>query len=145
MATIERLITTSQLQTNLLKELAKERKHQGFIDYDKDLDLLMVMVVHPDKEIVVHYIDGEDHVALLYQADTFEVVGLQIEDFETGFIPKYAAVENIWRLSDRIKFNNLWDLTLEIKQIQPRMVREIARVSIPIIGEPAERLERVFA
>jgi len=145
MAGIERLVTINQLKTDLLGELVRTGKHKPFFFYDEELDELIVMAVPPEIETVIHYIDGEDSVAIIYQADNFEIVGLQIEDFQKGFVPKYSSVEKVWRLSDCVDVENLGDMMVKVENMQPRVAREVAKASIPLIGEPAKRLEKVFA
>jgi len=145
MAGIARLVPTTDLKTNYLGELIEAGQQKNFFYYDDDLDELIIMAVPPETETVVHYIEGESHVAIIYQADTLEIVGLQIEDFEKGFLPKYAAVEKVWRLSDCVKVNTVWDMALTVKKMQPRVAREVAKASIPLLGESAKRLVKVFA
>jgi hypothetical protein len=145
MAGVNRLVPTKDLKTNFLGELIKGGKQKNFFYYDTDLDELIIMAVPPEMETVVHYIEGEKHVAIIYQADTLEIVGLQIEDFQKGFIPKYSSVEKVWRLSDCIDVKNVGDMMLKVELMQPKIAREVAKASIPLIGEPAKRLEKVFA
>lgn len=142
---VDRLINIEQLQTNRLGEISKREKVRPYFHYDKDLDELIILAVPPEVETVVHYIDGEEHVAILYQADNFEIVGLQIEDFESGFIPKYASVEKAWKLSDCANIDNLWDMTVKVERMKPIVAHEIAKASSSLLGEKGKRLEKVFA
>lgn len=145
MAVVKSLVSINELKCNLLMDLAKGEKQKDFMYYDEDLDELILLAADPRIETVVHYIENEPNVAIIYQADTLEIVGLQIEDFEKVFLPKYSKVEKAWRLSDCVQVENLWDMTVIVDQRKPRVAKEIARASIPILGEPARRLEKVFA
>lgn len=141
---IERLISTEELKTNLLVQFAETKPHLFFY-YDDLVDELLLSLVSPEKETVVHYID--DHVALLYESDTLEVVGLQVEDFESSFVPRYSAVEKVWRLSDCVELGegNVWDLNLAVQKMQPIVAREVVKASETLLGEKAVEFSRVFA
>lgn len=142
MAIVQPLINLSELKTGYLKA-NKEMLKRPLIHFDKDLDELMILFVLPKVETVVHYVD--EFVALLYKPDDFEIVGIQIDDFETEFLPKYAGVAKAWKLSDKCKeLNDIWDFELTANRIKPLFVKEILKASKLMIGKPAEEFVRVF-
>ncbi len=141
---IKRLVSTEDLRTTLLVRLAKEHHQSLFVKYDSASDTLIVLLVSPELETVVHYVD--DHVALLYLPDTFEIVGLQVEDFEYSFVPQHEAVSRLWRLSDTgIKLDNFGDMILAVEKIKPAVAREVLKAAEAIVGEPAAELAALLA
>ncbi|MCS6909089.1 MAG: hypothetical protein NZM11_00745 [Anaerolineales bacterium] len=64
--------------------------------YDRHLDTLFVLFTDPREEHVVHYVD--DKVAVLYNPDTLEVIGFQIESFERRFLGDERTKR--WRFSE---------------------------------------------
>ena len=144
MASIQQIIPTNALKTNLLSEMTKHRKYPLFFRYDKELDVLMILVVPPTIETTVHYLD--DHVAIL-NTNELEIVGLQIEDFEIEFVPMYNSLQKVWRLSDfgvKKTGGNVWDLTLAVEEKQLMVALEVVRAVEPILGQPAQKFERVL-
>lgn len=129
MADLKPLIQTDQLKTNLLSRFAKNGHNQIFVNYDDDFDALMILIVSPDTETVVHYLD--DQVALLYEYETREIVGLQVEAFEKIFVPAHSAVERAWRLSDATgsRLDNVGDLLLIVESRKPEVAREVVRAA----------------
>jgi len=139
MAGIDRLIPTKELKVT---RLAGER-HPPMLYYDRDFDALMILAISPDTETVVHYID--DHVALLYEPETLEIVGLQIEDFKSGFLPKHENVRRVWRLSEANKnLEDVGDLIITFERLKPQVAREVVQVTKNLLPYGAE-LEAVFA
>jgi hypothetical protein len=113
MAQIEHLVPTTQLKTSLLAKLVKSSDHNLIASYDSLFDALFVRVVSRETETVVHYID--DHVGLLYQPDTLEIIGLQVEDFRHSFLSEGSHAPQVWRLSDAgIRPQDNADIILEI-------------------------------
>ena len=76
---VEHLIPSDKLKTNLLAT-RKDKHGPLFVDYDPEFDALFVRIVPRDTEVVAHYLD--EYVALLYVADSLEIVGIQVEDFK---------------------------------------------------------------
>jgi hypothetical protein len=138
------LVSTENLRTTLIEQLAKEGRQSLFVKYDSAFDALIVLVVSPELETVVHYVD--DHVALLYLPDTLEIVGLQVEDFEYSFVPQHEALSRLWRLSDTgIKLDNFGDMILAVEKIRPAVAREVVKATEAIVGEPAVELAALLA
>lgn len=71
---VERLVKTASLILPLLPRDVS-------LHYDSESDML---IAAPATESVVHYID--EHLALLYDPDTLEVAGFQIEAFCHSFL-----------------------------------------------------------
>ena len=59
--------------------------------YNEQVDSFTLLIVSQKIKKIVHYID--EHVALLYDPETKEIVGVRIESFQKGFLPKYAQVD----------------------------------------------------
>lgn len=141
---IKQLVSTENLRTTLIENLAKEGRQSVFVKYDSAFDALIVLVVSPEFETIVHYVN--DHVALLYLPDTHEIVGLQIEDFEHSFVPQHEAVSRLWRLRDAgIKLENFGDMILAVERIKPAVAREVVKATEDVIGEPAAELAALLA
>jgi hypothetical protein len=137
MAEIQRLVATSQLKTDFLTRLARGEAHQVFVNYDGDFDALMILIVPPDTETIVHYLDN--HVGLLYQPDTLEIVGLQVESFERSFVPAHASVQKVWKLSKTVgkEVDSIGDLMLMVERLKPQIAREVVRASKDVPEELA--------
>jgi hypothetical protein len=134
MAGIERLVPTSELKTTRLGEARnRERHHLYSVRYHNTFDALIILFVSPENETVVHYID--DHVGLIYESETLEIVGLQVEAFEHSFLPSHPGVERVWRLSEAgIKLENFGDLTLAVERMKPDVAREVIEASKPALS-----------
>jgi hypothetical protein len=134
MAEIKRLISTSRLQTEYLKTSPKHQRPL-FVRYDKRFDALIILLVSPETETVVHYVD--EHVGLLYKPDDFEIVGIQVEAFERSFLPEHASVNKVWRLSDSCEeLEDFGDLVLVFEQRKPEVAREVARAAESMLRKP---------
>jgi hypothetical protein len=118
--TVKRLIETGELKTNRLRAATST-----YTDYDEDFDALIMLVVPPDTETVVHYLDDEPHVALLYEPASLEIVGVQIEDFELSFIPWLEASKREWKLSETLGIELKHDITLSLVEGSGRQARDI--------------------
>lgn len=144
MAGIERLVPTSQLKTTLLARLTKESRRRLFISYDREFDALMLLFVSPDTETVVHYLD--DHVALLYEPEMFEIVGIQVEAFEHSFLSAHENVHRVWRLRDAgVPLEDFGDIVFAFERIKPRLARELVKATEDILGAPGVELAAALA
>ena len=142
MDAIKRLVATESLKTTFLSRLAGKRAPL-FLHYDDEADTLILLLESPNVETTVHYVN--DDVALLYTPDKLEIVGLQIEDFQSEFVPMYSSLQKVWRLSDsEVKRGNVWDLTLATQGRQLNVALEVVRAAQPVIGPPAKQLERAL-
>lgn len=138
MAKLKPLIQSNQLKTDCLTQLAKTK--QAFnVEYDEILDSLSIYFNPDDQIMVAHYVD--DHIALLYLADTLEIVGLQIEDFTLDFLPAHENVARIWRLSDTgEQISDMRDIILVAKKRLPKVAQEVAQATKDVLGEPGLEL-----
>jgi hypothetical protein len=144
MADIKRLVQTSELRTGKLTELARKRQLNISIFYDKAFDALMLLFIPNDQETVVHYTDGD--VALLYLPDTLEIVGLQIEDFESKFLQVHESVRRVWRLSESgVSLQDYSDLIFALDLLKPQVAREVIKASEEWLGEPGAELAAALA
>jgi hypothetical protein len=94
MAGIKPLRSTHQLKTTYLRQ----KPPALHVKYDAAFDTFTLLLVPPETETIVHYLDN--YVAFLYEPDTKEIMGIQIEAFERKFLPKHEAVRCVWKLSD---------------------------------------------
>lgn len=142
MTDMHRLVPTDSLKITRLAEAGKGR---AYLHYDPVFDALMILFVSPDTETVVHYVD--DHVALLYEPETREVVGLQVEAFERSFVPRHDAVRRVWRLSEATdtKIEDLGDMIFAVEARTPEVTREVVRASAPALGSRGQELVAALA
>lgn len=138
---IKQLINTDQLNTSYLSTLGPQSKL--FFHFDESSDILMLLFVPPEKETIVHYLDR--YVAILYTPENNEIVGIQIEDFQSDFVPMYSDLQKAWCLSNFVVGDeNIWDLTIEIEERKHVVALEVIKAKQSIIGKPAEEFERVL-
>ncbi|HOJ02294.1 MAG TPA: hypothetical protein PLL88_11835 [Anaerolineaceae bacterium] len=138
---IKQLVQTSQLKTNYLSNC-----HQSkiFFHYDDLSDTFMLLFVPPDKETIVHYLDK--YVAILYTPNDYEIVGLQVDYFQSDFIPMYEDLQREWCLSDFVvKDESFWDLTLSVESKKISIALGIIKAKQEVIGKPAEEFEKTLA
>lgn len=141
---LKRLVSIDQLKSTFLSSLDKHRPQSVFVSYDKSFDALIILLAPPDQERVAHYVD--EHVALLYRPDDLEVIGIQVEDFETSFLPEHAAVERVWKLSDSGgPLADFGDMLLLIERKKPKVAQEVINATKDLLGNPGEELAEVFA
>ncbi len=139
---INSIISPKDLKTTFLSGSIGPRPLSFF--YDNLADELMISFISPDRETIVHYLD--DHVGLLFEPETKEIVGLQIDAFNSSFLPKYASLQKIWRLRNcrEIERENVGDLSLAVHERQLKIALEIIHVSKPVLGKQAKPLERAL-
>jgi len=138
---IKSLINTSQLKTNYLSSIREQNKL--LFNYEKDSDILIMLFVSPEVETTVHYLDR--NVAILYESKNKEIVGLQIEDFQSEFLPLYSDLQKAWCLSD-FKFTDdcFWDLKLKVEERKLFVAKKIISAKQNVIGKSAKEFERVL-
>ncbi len=142
MADIERLIATNRLQTEYLKNFPKYQRPL-YLRYDKRFDALLILLVPPETETVVHYID--EHVGLLYTPGDFEIVGLQVEAFERSFLPNHATADKAWRLRDSCdELEDFGDLVLAFERKKPEVAREVTRAAESVLSTPEQDYVRAI-
>jgi hypothetical protein len=141
---VKHLVPINQLKTTLLAKFAHEGNSPIVIDYDDDFDALSLRIVPMNIETVVHYVD--DHVALLYKSDNYEIVGLHIEDFEHSFLPAHESVRREWKLSESgIELKDVGELIFIVERKKRDVAREVVNATKDILGEPAPELIAAFA
>jgi hypothetical protein len=138
MANLERLIQTSELKTTRLTNAAESGKRQRIFDfrYDDECDTLLILVLQPLEGTIVHYVD--DHIGLLYEEESLEVVGLRIEAFEKAFLPLHSGVQRVW--NSAITLPDVGQLVVSFERIRPAVVRELVKETQEALGYPGERL-----
>lgn len=143
MAEIESLISLNQLHWDYL--LNQARTSGGVqMRYDDDADMFLLLFVSLEPETVVYYLD--DHIGLLVDPETMNVVGLQIEAFKHSFLPNHGAVDYVWRLSDAwADAKDYGDLVLRFNKTTRQMAREVIRATEDVLGDPAAELVLALA
>ena len=140
---VRSLVNTNELKSDYLANL--DYKINPIFHYDDLSDTFMFLFLPPDEETVVHPLDR--HVALLYTPKDKEIVGFQIEDFESEFILMYNDLKNAWCLSDfdfeKTNKNN-WDLVLEAQKRNLKVALSILKMKEKLIGAAVKDFERVL-
>ncbi len=132
-ARIEKLVDERSLKMNLWKEAARKNATPYFYA-NRRIDVVMVMVVDPRTPKITHFVD--DHVALLYLEDSREVIGFRIEGFEKSFLPKYASLQKVWKLSDISRdLTTVGDLHITARQRETQLANELTKVTRPIFAK----------
>jgi hypothetical protein len=132
MAEIKRLVETDQLKTGRLTAAA-QRGEPLYFHYNRRSDNLMLLIVPRTIETVVHYID--DHIALLYEPDTLEVVGFQVEALQHSFLPNNPDFRNAWLFSESgEKVQDLQDLSLIFERKKREVARELIHTAENMLG-----------
>jgi uncharacterized protein YuzE len=80
----------SDLQTTLLKDYINGKLSPSTVRYDPSFDAFTILFTDPSVETTVFYLD--DHIALLYNHETDQVVGVQVEGFVRYFLPRHAEL-----------------------------------------------------
>ena len=122
---LEPLITTDELKTSRLIENIDQNKAK-YLFYDNVSDILTLLIDPPSKSVitVVHYID--QHVGLIYDLDSMEVVGFQVDAFEHSFMPLNEDLAAIWRLSDTdVELENLEDFIIVFERIKETVAKKL--------------------
>lgn len=142
MADLHRLVAPDELKTTLLKKLESGEIHsEPRIHYDEDVDMIVLLALRPQGDVIVHYVD--EHVGLLYEADSLEIVGLQVENFDYSFVPKHQDIQNTWTLTGALgkPYKNLGEMKLSIRRREFELAREVVRAT----PEAPKELEAAFA
>ena len=146
MSNIERLVRTSDLKLSKLKKLSEERQYQSAsVDYDPDFDALVIFFENYQERYIVHPID--EHVSLLYEPDTKEVVGIQVEAFERSFIRRYAKVEKAWRLSENCAeyaHGDLGDIFIILQKRQPEVAKEVGEIANHLLFSNSHSMSAIW-
>ena len=134
---IKPLLATKKLKTNLL---SKHRGHGNLtvFEYDSVFDAFLLMVVPPMNELIVHYLD--EHVGLLYEEKSREIIGLQIESFAHRFVPNHVNVQTVWRLNEIIGKRDFGEMITAVEKIKPKIIQEIFKASEPILNQASLKL-----
>jgi hypothetical protein len=130
---IQQLVETKSLKMNLWKKAVRS-KATPYLYANPRLDVVMVMVVDPRTPKITHFVD--EHVALLYLADSREIIGFRIEAFEKSFLPHYAELQKVWRLSDvKSDLRSLGDLLITARRQEVQMAVALTNVARPILAK----------
>ena len=95
--------------------------------YDSRSDDLILMLVPPTVETVIHYVD--DTVALLYEPLTLEVVGFQVDAFQHSFLEQHSSLESAWRLSETgVELDDIEDLMIVFERKKRAVAHELKSI-----------------
>jgi hypothetical protein len=107
--------------------------------YNDQVDAFTFLIVTPNTPKIIHYID--EYVALLYNPESMEVIGIRVEAFECKFIPKYAKLQKAWRLSDSVKeLCDFGDLIIEARKRETIVVDELSKITHNIVEKQGFKL-----
>ena len=131
MAPLRSLVKKRDLKFSFLN--TRTGREPVYINYDEELDTLMVLFVDPGREIIVHYLDN--NVSILYTPADKTVVGMQIEDFQEDFPRQYFAIQTLMGSASQCEIPAF---------IRPEMVSAMEIVKIAKSMLPgAQRFHRV--
>ena len=130
-------IRLDQLKTSLWRNANKEKQQPQF-SYEDEIDtLFMYFISNKSAPVVTHYLD--QNVAVLFNADSNEIVGFSIEGFERSFSSKYSP-SNLWRMSRLgVRINGLKEFTFCV------MKEDEIKINQPIKVEKEIQLKPEFA
>ncbi|MDI6770106.1 MAG: hypothetical protein QMD04_10595 [Anaerolineales bacterium] len=147
MANIERLVRTTELKLTKLRKLSEERLYRSAnLSYDPDFDELLIFFENYQDRYIVHPVD--ENVSLLYEPDTKEVVGIQVEAFERSFIRRYENVGKTWRLSENceeFEHSDLGDIYIILQKRQPEITREVGEITNHLLFSDSHSMSAVCA
>ena len=141
MASIERLVLTSELKMSRLASAAAQGNIQRIASfrYHDMVDTATILLIPAQEGLIVHYLD--DHVAFLYEENSLEVVGFRIEAFEKSFLPANENVRRLWT-SDAIKdLRDFGQIAVMFEQVQPKVVREVIKANERTLKLPRATLK----
>lgn len=143
MNAINHLIKTEELKFDRIRAAA-DNKTMFKGDYDATDDTLFVYFGERSTEVVVHYMD--EFVGLLYDPDSLEVVGLQIEAFEYSFVPAHG-LSATWELNDtdRRELKDVGDMMKASERKMKAMTKEIERITVDPLLRPGRNRSLAFA
>jgi hypothetical protein len=98
MARKEPLVSKEELKTHFLEEYVQQEDARLYIDYDPLVDIWIIRFDWSNKETVVHYLD--EYRGLIYYADSLEIIGIQVENVESGLLsnnPKMPFSIEVWK------------------------------------------------
>jgi len=124
MAGIERLVETASLDFGRL-EKATDSGEPAYMRYDDAFDALTVLTVVPATDTTVHYLS--DQVAVLYLPDSHHVVGFQIEDWVSRFLPEHVTLKRLWDQSYKSK--DVGELVATVEKVIPKVAKELYRLT----------------
>lgn len=96
---IQQLLETNKLSTEFLSTHRANWEISSFLDFDQIMDDLFLLFIDTKEEHIVHYID--DNVAVLYKPYTYDIIGIQIDSFQSEFSKTYNSKENEWKFINK--------------------------------------------
>lgn len=99
MAGTKHLVPKEQLKTSLLEQRAQQGAEMiVYMDYDPLVDIWIIRFDWSNRETVVHYLN--EYVGLIYYVDSLQIIGIQVENFESGVLnshPEAIVSIQAWR------------------------------------------------
>lgn len=123
MAHLEELVKFSELDTSAIEDAHAMDFEDVKLYYDSAFDAMYVYFLPYEGDLIVHYVEGHD-IALLYEASTLRVVGLQVEAFRKKYVPKHAELRALWEVPKEPR--DLGDLIDDYQERTPGIKRKIA-------------------
>jgi hypothetical protein len=128
---LEPLISMGELKWKRLTRVKGQRLPHS-LRYDSELDTLILLLVQPENPTIVYFVD--DNVGLVYEDETLEIVGLQIEDFVREFVPQHEGVERAWGLTQSShEVKDYGELSVTFHKSTPIVAREVVRATSDIL------------
>lgn len=119
-------------------------KGMAYIRYDSSFDSFSLMFVRPEEaETVVHYVNR--YVGLLYDENSREIVGFQIEAFQKKFLPEHAKVARVWENGFKVK--DFGELSIRAEAGKIQVAKEVVSATESLFqdkGFPMAGLERAI-
>jgi len=94
MATLETLMTPSNLKSNILDSAFGQKPHQVYAVYDDLMDEFIIKLTQP--ETLVAEFPVSDTMSLLVEPTTLEVVGFQLGEFIDRYLPEFHRLNEVW-------------------------------------------------
>jgi len=114
-----------QLKNLKTKRITKFSGGMVYIRYDAVIDAFYLMVAPPATETAVYHLD--DQIGLIFEPETREVVGFQIEAFQRVFAGKHAA------LMESLAAEESANVFTAMTRQKPLIVRNIVTASAPAL------------
>ena len=92
------------------------------------------MLVDCQRETVLFYINND--IALLLDAQTKEVVGIQVESFKKTFLKRNVKLQQMWKIqkgNTENSISDLGDLFNVRKRREPAVAQEVVRITEELI------------
>lgn len=94
MADLTPTVNKDDIKFDLLLENRRQGRTTTNMVYDDALDSLSLMLLPEDEETAVYFVT--DYVGFLFYAESFQLAGLYIEDFESAYLESHKDLRDRW-------------------------------------------------